>query len=171
MVIIYKSKYGATKKYATWLSERINGDLIEYAQTEQVNLENYDSIVIAGGIHASGIAGVDFLKKNYEKIKDKKIAVFANGAGIYNEEELKKLKDDNLKELSDKIPLFYGRGIFDVANMNFFDRTVCKMINKSNLKKGEASVDPKMWNYINGGTDCDWSDSAYLEPLIAYLNS
>ena len=29
IVIIYQSKYGATKKYAQWLAEELSGDLVE----------------------------------------------------------------------------------------------------------------------------------------------
>lgn len=43
------------------------------------HLKQYDTIILCGGIYASGVAGFSILKKNTEKLKDKKIAVFCVG--------------------------------------------------------------------------------------------
>ncbi|HBH4165086.1 TPA: flavodoxin, partial [Clostridioides difficile] len=36
VVVIYKSKYGSTKKYAKWLSELLSCDIFE---TKNINIE------------------------------------------------------------------------------------------------------------------------------------
>ena len=82
ILIMYQSKYGATKKYAEWLSEDLSCDLIETKKADINKIKEYDTIILGGGIYASGIAGISFLKKNYEKLADKKIVVFAVGAPI-----------------------------------------------------------------------------------------
>ena len=57
-IIIYQSKYGATQKYAKWLREMTGYDCV---RTKEASLElaaQYKTIVLCGGIYASGIAGL-----------------------------------------------------------------------------------------------------------------
>ena len=79
-IILYQSKYGATKKYADWLVEETGFDCVETKNAKVVNLQEYDVIILGGGVYASGIAGLQFLKKNIGQLADKKIVVFAVGA-------------------------------------------------------------------------------------------
>ena len=75
-VILYQSKYGATKRYAEWLSEETGFKCKETKKADINEIIEYDSIILGGGIYASGIAGLSFLKKNINKLADKKIIVF-----------------------------------------------------------------------------------------------
>ena len=63
-IILYQSKYGATKKYAEWLKEETGFECIETKKVKIDALLKYDVIVLGGGVYASGIAGLNFLKKN-----------------------------------------------------------------------------------------------------------
>ena len=72
-IIIYKSKYGATKKYADWLSDKTGFEKVEVDKAKIEDLKNYDTIIIGGGIYASGIAGLNFLRKNIDSLKEKNL--------------------------------------------------------------------------------------------------
>lgn len=109
-IIIYQSKYGATKKYAEWLREAAGFDVIETSKADSSLFEKYDRIILCGGIYASGIAGLAFLRKNRQALAGKKAAVFCVGASPYDEKALKEVKELNLKEDLKEIPMFYGRG-------------------------------------------------------------
>lgn len=63
-IILYQSKYGATKKYADWLVEETGYDCIETKNAKVPNSQNYGVIILGGGVYASGIAGLQFIKKN-----------------------------------------------------------------------------------------------------------
>ena len=67
-VILYQSKYGATKKYAEWLKEATQFDCVETKKADIKKVAEYDVIILGGGIYASGIAGLSFLKKNIQNI-------------------------------------------------------------------------------------------------------
>lgn len=77
-IILYKSKYGATRKYAEWLSERTGFSYIETDKSDIKVISGYDVIILGGGIYASGIAGLSFLKKNIEKLKGAHSCQFGN---------------------------------------------------------------------------------------------
>lgn len=59
-IIIYQSKYGATKKYAEWLVEMTGFDCIETPKVTLNAAMQYETIILCGGIYASGIAGLSF---------------------------------------------------------------------------------------------------------------
>ena len=63
-IILFQSKYGATKKYADWLAEMTGYDCAETKNANAVDLKPYDVILLGGGVYASGIAGFQFIKKN-----------------------------------------------------------------------------------------------------------
>lgn len=169
-IIIYQSKYGATEKYAGWLRETTGFDCFEMSKVVLDQVMQYHVIVVCGGIYASGIAGLSFLKKNIGKLKGKKIAVFCVGASPYDENAFQEIKLHNLKGELQNIPLFYGRGAWDESRMTFMDRNLCRMLKKSLSKKDPSTYEPWMKALMSvAGQSCDWTDRKYLLPLLEYL--
>lgn len=169
-IIIYQSKYGATKKYAGWMREMTGFACIENSKAAWSEAARYATVIVCGGIYASGIAGLSFLRKNINMLKGKKIAVFAVGASPYDENALLEIKARNLKNELKNIPLYYGRGIWDESQMKFIDRTMCKMLQKSVSKKDPSTYEPWMKALMSSvGQTCDWTDKKYLTPLLEYL--
>lgn len=170
IVIIYQSKYGATKKYAEWLSQELSGDLVETNKAVIGQIEKYDVIILGGGIYASGIAGISFLKKHYYKLKGKKIIVFAVGASPYDENAMTALKERNLKSELAHIPCFYCRGAWNEDIMSWKDRTLCNLLKKAVAKKPPASYEPWETALLQAiGSDFDWTDKKYVKPIIEYV--
>lgn len=170
-IILYKSKYGGTEKYARKLHEITGFELAETKKTKPEDVMQYKTIILCGGIYASGIAGLSFLKKNYDKLKDKNLTIFCVGASPYDENALEKIRAFNLKGKLKDIPLFYGRGTWDESIMTFRDRTLCRLLQKAVAKKDSASCEPWMKALMSAsGQKCDWTDKKYLSPLLECLN-
>lgn len=169
-IILYQSKYGATKKYADWLKEATHFDCLETKKAGIQQIEPYDTILLGGGIYASGIAGISFLKKNMPRLQGKKVAIFCVGASPYEEAALQKICEHNLKgELRD-VPCFYCRGAWNLEIMSFRDKTLCKMLQKAVAKQDASSYEPWQKALMDaGGQTCDWTDRKYLEPLMEFL--
>ena len=169
-IILYQSKYGATKKYVDWLMESTNFDCIETSKANVEELQQYELIILCGGIYASGIAGLQFIRKNINKLNDKKILVFCVGASPYDETAFNEVKSRNLREDLKEIPLFYGRGAWDEESMTFKDKTLCKMLQKAIAKKDPSTYEPWMKALMSAvGKKCDWTDKKYLKPLLEYI--
>ena len=166
-VVLYQSKYGATKKYAGWLKEELSCDVIETKKAVLAEILKYDIIILGGGVYAGGIAGISFIKRNYEKLKDKKIIVFTVGASPFEEKNINELRNSFLKGDMAKIPLFYCRGAWNEELMSKGDRILCSM-----LKKAVAKKDPSMFESWEAalmqtiGTTADWTDREYLMPVV-----
>lgn len=169
-IIIYQSKYGAAEKYAHWLSEDTDFDCKKVSEATTKDLNNYQTVILCGGIYASGIAGLSFLRKNAAQIKNKTAVIFCVGASPYDEKALQSIKDHNLKDELKNIPVFYGRGIWDEEKMHFVDRTLCGILKKSISKKDPSKYEPWMTALMSAdGKRCDWTDKKYLKPLLDYL--
>lgn len=169
-IIIYQSKYGATKKYANWLVEMTGFDCLETPKATLDTVAQYETIILCGGIYASGIAGLSFLKKHIKNLQGKKIAVFCVGASPYDEKAFDEIKKHNLKEELSDIPLFYGRGAWDESRMSFKDRTLCKLLKKAVAKKDPSTYEPWMKALMSTeGQSCDWTDKKYLMGIQSYL--
>ena len=166
-VILYQSKYGAAKRYADWLSEETGFPCIETRKADINEISAYDTIILGGGIYASGIAGLSFLKKNISKLTGKKIIVFCCGASPYDENALQQIREHNLKGDLSAIPLFYCRGAWDMDAMSFKDRTLCRLLQKAVAKKDPA--DHEIWEKAltaAGDHKCDWTDKKYMKPIL-----
>lgn len=169
-LILYKSKYGSTKKYAEMLQSRLNCDIFNLDNSQNLNFKNYDTIIFAGAIYASGIAGINSLRKNYEELKDKKLAILCVGASPYEEKALEEIKIKNLKSDLIHIPLYYARGAWDESKMTIRDKLLCKMLIIHIRKKDPKTYEPWMKALVEAiGNQCDWVDEKYLRPLIEYI--
>lgn len=171
-IVIYQSKYGATRKYAQWLKERLDCDLIETKCAAIEQLQRYDTVIFGGGIYATGIAGIAFLKRNYERLRGKKIVVFAVGASPYDEKAVEEIKQHNLRDALQGLPLFYCRGAWQEEKMSFGDRTLCNLLKKSVAKKDPATYAPWEKALMEAvGSSHDWTDPNNIQPLLDYLNA
>lgn len=167
---MYQSKYGATKQYAAWLSEKTGFPIMETKKAKIVDIEKFDTVVLGGGVYASGIAGISFLKKNIEALKGKKIIVFCVGASPYDEKDFLEVVHRNMKDKLCDIPCFYCRGAWNIDKMTVIDRNLCKMLRKAVAKKNPDEMEN--WEkalFAAGDGSCDWTDKEYLKPILRML--
>lgn len=166
-IIFYTSKYGATKKYAEWLVEETGFDCIETKKANLNEIKQYDTIILGGGVYASGIAGLSFLKKNIMDLKGKRIIVFCVGASPYEENAIQEVVKHNMGDKLLGIPCFYCRGAWDMEAMGFVDKNLCKMLRKAVAKKNPD--DYEIWEkalMAAGENKCDWTDKQYIAPIL-----
>ena len=166
-IVIYKSKYGSTKKYAEWISERTGFDCVESGKINAKQLADYDTVIFGGGIYASGIAGISFLKKNIVALNGKKVIAFCCGASPYDETFLNEIRNMNLKDELASVPLYYCRGACSLDGMSFKDKTLCKMLVKAVAKKDPAQREVWETALVDASASaCDWTDKSYIGPIL-----
>lgn len=171
-IILYRSKYGTTKRYAAWLAERIGYDVADVSKATVKQVAQYRNIVLCGAIYASGIGGLAFLKKHRNLLHDKNVAIFCVGASPYDEASFEAIRTHNLQGALQNVLLFYGRGAWDESKMKFVDSVLCKLLHKAVAKKDPSTYQPWETALIEAsGKVCDWTDKAYLDPLIALTES
>ena len=75
-IVLYKTKYGATKAYAEYIAEKLGCNCLDAKKVKIEEIESYDKIIYGGGLYAEVINGVGLITKNIAKLAGKKIAVF-----------------------------------------------------------------------------------------------
>ncbi len=171
-IILFQSKYGATEKYANWLAERTGYTLLETKQANIKTVQTYDTVILGGGIYASGIAGLSFLKKHITALRGKNLFVFCVGASPFDAAAFDEIVKHNLVDTLADIPCYYCRGTWNPDAMHVIDRSLCKLLHRAVQKKNPAEYAPWEKALIEAGDDnCDWTDPAYLSPLLDTLQS
>lgn len=170
ILVLYRSKYGASLRYAKMLKDAVSCDVIEISRYPFDTVGEYDLIVAVGGIYASGISCMKQIRKHIQALSDRKLVIFAVGASPFYEKAFEEVREHNLKGLPPDIPMFYGRGTYDESRMDFKDRTLCRMLKKSLSKKDPSAFEPWMKALFEAdGKGSDWIDEKYLEPLVEYI--
>lgn len=140
-IVIYKSATGFTKKYAEWIAEELEADLFTSKEAHVDLLLGYDRIIYGGRLYAVGIDGLKLITNNFDKLKEKKLVVFATGASKPSEEVMDSIRDHNLTpEQLEHVDFFYLRGGYDHKALPTFDRILMTLLMKrieNKQKKGK----------------------------------
>jgi len=174
IAVVYKSKYGHTKKYAEWISDELNCDLYVANKTDIDALKGYNTIIYGGGLYASGIIGVGLITKNYEALKDKKLIVFTVGLADPNiKSQFKPIIDKNFtEEMKKSIEIFHLHGGIDYSELNIIHKSMMNALKKMVEKKKEdqkTEEDRTMLETYGGVVD--FTDKKSIQPIIAAANN
>ena len=166
-IILCRSKYGASKKYADWISEETGFEVIDTKDADIKKVAEYDFVILGGGLYASAISGIAFLKKNIGALKGKRVIVYCCGAAPYDDEVLEMVKKKNLKDNLAGVPCFYFQGMWDLEGMKFGDKAMCKMYVKMLEKKDPSEISAWEKPFLEAkDRKCDWTKKEYLKPLL-----
>lgn len=161
MLLLYSSRYGAAKEYADRLAGMRDCDILESKSVKLTQLRAYQTIIWMGGVYAGQIEGLETLQRYYRKLTDQQIAVFAVGAAP---------DDSGLALAGDlsEVPLYYGRGRWDMEALSWKDQMMINML-KAGLKKKPDAVPPWLAELMECDTAQDFIDDIYLEPLLDFI--
>ena len=167
--VVFRSKYGASKKYALALGRMIQAEVIENDGLTPQLVEEFDSIALVGGVYAGKITGLDFFRKNAVDFSSKRLAVFAVGAVPDSLENTEDLRKRNMKGRLSSVPVYYGRGAFDEAVLTFVDRNLLSIVRKAASRTAPEKRTP-LDNVILGTTEpVSWIDESYLSGVAGYM--
>ena len=156
--VIYKSKYGATKRYAEWISEELQCPIFEHSQIKSADLDAYDLIIYGGGMYAGSIAGVRKIIKNYRN----DLVVFVSGLSDPADADIREIMIRNELGVA-KLFVFHGGYEFD--KLTFRDKLIIRVVRKAMSK--DMTQEEKAAMY---GNVIDFTDRAAIAPLVEYVN-
>ena len=167
-IIIYRSKYGSARKYANWIAEETGFQCIDVDKVSVKMLQDYDTVIIGGGVYASGVPAFAFLKKHIDRMAGKRIFTYCCGASPFDPKFFDELRGRIFTDKLEGIPCFYFRGGFDMKNMTFKDRTLCRMLRKMVAKKDPS--DYEVWEEammsVREDEAGDWTNRDAIRPLL-----
>lgn len=170
-VVVYKSISGFTKKYAEWIAEELEADLLGVEKIDIDILLKYDIIIYGGSLHAVGISGINIIKNNLNKLKDKNIIIFTTGASPSKESTVSEVKDSNFSvEEQKQIRFYYFRGGFDFNKLNFTNKILMTLMKwKIKLKRHKTPDEKGMLAAFS--KPMDFTKKKNIKELLEYAHS
>jgi len=171
VIVIYKSKYGFTSKYAKLISDILKCELISADKVTLDDCKSYDTIIYGGGIYAFRINGLEFIKNNFDELKNKNIVVLATGFMKGKKEYSELVFRRNFpKNISDNIKFFHLRGGFDFSKLSFKDKMIIRLLGFKIKHSNSSSEEEKellqaMYKPIN------YCSKENVSELISYVRN
>ncbi|THU30735.1 hypothetical protein FAM09_29485 [Niastella caeni] len=127
-VVVYKGKYGATKQYAEWIGEEL-GIPVFSAENIKVDVSDYDYLIIGSSVYIGKLEIRNWLKKNIERISNKKLFFFqVSGTPAHEREKLETYLCSAIsKEMRQKMEVFFLHGKLDIKKLSWIDRFLLHM--------------------------------------------
>ena len=171
-IVIYKSKTGFAKKYAEWIAEDLDADIFEVSKITVDMLEDYDTVIYGAGLYAVGINGVKYITQNLEKLKNKKIVIFATGMSPTREDVINEVKDKNFTLIEQKyIRFFYIRGGFDYSKLKPFDKILMTLLKyRIKLKNKKKLTEDERGMLASFNKTVDFVVRKNINEILNYIN-
>lgn len=167
-IVIYRSISGYTRKYAEWIADDLKADLAEFNKISLHEILEHDQIIFGGRIIASGIDGINIIKKNLGRFGNRRIIIFGVGAGPEKKEAIDEMRNKNLtQEEQERIKMFYMRGGFDFRKLGFLDKLMMNVMRLVLLSKKEKTDEQKklLASYAH---PVDFTNKKNTEELIRF---
>ena len=167
IAVIYKSKYGTTKRYAEWIADALGATLLDAKAVQPGSLADYDTVVYGGWLIAGTISGIKLVTAN----PCKNLVVFSVGLADPALMDYSAADQKNIPaELQEKTKVFHLRGGIDYAKLGLLQKGMMSMVKNSAQKKPEAERDPEERAILETyGKQADFTSKEAVEPLIAWV--
>ncbi|MDR2697614.1 MAG: flavodoxin domain-containing protein [Holophagales bacterium] len=167
IAVIYKSAYGTTKRYAEWIADELDAELMEYKTVSSSLLGEYDIIVYGGGLYASGILGADLVAKRHCE----NIVLFT--VGLANPAKTDYTEIMEKSGLTEGAGVFHLRGGIDYKKLNLVHKGMMAMMKKMSIdKKSYEELNSEERAFVDTyGGKVDFTDKGAIAPLIEYVRS
>lgn len=172
ILVVYRSNYGFTQKYATWLAEALHADLREGHKLKPQDLSSYDIILFGGGLYAGGVNGISLLVKAYPNIRNKALYLFTVGAAdVSDETNVSHIRSELSKaltqEMQERIKIFHLRGGIDYPKLSLVHRAMMSMMVKGVRKKPEQELTSEEVTMLETyGELVDFTDPSSITPIV-----
>lgn len=169
ILIAYTTKYGAAEACAKKLVEELNGecDLINLKITKEVNISKYDKVILGGSIYAGDSQPElrDFGLEKCDELCKKPLGLFFSCMGFDAASVEAYFWGTFPGELLDHASAIksFG-GIFDFKKMNFFERTIIKIMGRNEAAKNGTE------NLLNGKQKINTISLARIKQFAADMN-
>ncbi|MCL2485734.1 MAG: flavodoxin domain-containing protein [Endomicrobia bacterium] len=171
-IVIYKSKYGSTACYASWLAEALNCQAVSAVNVKTLNLGDYDIIILGGALYLGNIGGKSILTDQWDALKNKHLIVFTVGLeNTKNADWQQSIINRNFNdEQRQIIKFFHLKGSINYQKLNFLYK-ILMFLRKAEIKYKKDSArseEEKEFLAVYGKSD-DFVKKDELKPIEDYI--
>jgi len=169
IAVIYKSRYGTTKRYAEWIAEALDAPIYECGEIKPSQLSDYDLVVYGGGLYAGGIDGVKLVAGELCP----RLVLFTVGLADPQITDFTPfLKKAFAPEQLAKTKVFHFRGGIDYKKLSLVHKGMMAMVKRSAEKlPAEERNSDDMGIIDTYGKQVDFTDKAAIAPLVEYAKT
>ena len=158
-VIYYNTKYGSTEEYARWLSEDVGYELMNIKKRPKIGSERV--IVIGSSLMMGKVTAAGWIKKNWDKMKDKQLVFFCVGGSKIGSKDRENILTRSLpNDIVNGMKVFHLPGRIDHKRLNFLMSGMVKR-----FAKYEEDPEEKR-RALEGYDDVK---RELLGPMVAYI--
>lgn len=167
IVVVYKSKYGTTKRYAEWIAQELDAVLLEASTVKPSQLASFDTVIFGGGLYAGGIAGVELVAKNPCKL----LVVFTVGLADPDTADYSAILEKNFTpELLSRTKIFHLRGGIDYKKLGLVHKGMMAMLKNMLRKKDAPELSDENREFLTAyGKQVDFTDKNAIEPIVSFV--
>ena len=163
-IILYHSKTGFSQRYAQWLAESLGCPAVPFRDRKSLNLPEYETILLFGGLYAGNMSGLGWLKKQLPALAGRHIAAVAVGCAPMESPSLSESMEKLLGD-TPQIKGFYCQGGLAYDRMGAVDRAMMAALRAMLRGKPEQS------DMLAGiSQSFDGTKRAYLDPIIEWAS-
>jgi menaquinone-dependent protoporphyrinogen IX oxidase len=161
-IIVYCSKYGGTRQYAEWLSQKLDIALTEASEITSMQIEKYDCIIIGSPVYIGKLSISQWLKRSLSSLINKKIFLFVVCGTDTNEtSRLQGFIDASVpSEIRNQCEVHFLRGRIIYKELNFWHKMLVRM-GASISKTPEEKAMLSNFDYVN---------QENIEPLVSSID-
>ncbi|MGN6193862.1 MAG: flavodoxin domain-containing protein [Ginsengibacter sp.] len=128
-IILYKSKYGSTKQYATWLAESLQLPLKDIDKVDKKSIASYDTIFLGTSVYFAKFKIAPWLQRHIKELSiKKKIFMFVVSASSSNSGLCNHLVLTNVPtEIRDKCEFYFLPGRVLHKQLSVVDKIILKL--------------------------------------------
>ncbi len=173
ILIVYASKYGTARRYATELANRLNSPVLDYRKV--TDTDSYDTVVYVGAIYAGVIMGLGQTLKKAPKLFKKRVFVLSVGLVDPADPENVRQIRSYLEELSDpvlfeKMKIYHLSGAYTHSGLSLKHRLMMWFVYNQLKKKPREELTPSMQTLVlSYGSRVDHVDFQALDKIVSDL--
>lgn len=167
-IVLYKSKYGNTLQYATWISAELDWELRDFSKFKKSEIKNYQNIIFGSGVY---MGKMNQIKKVLNWFRDKPIIIFACAGNNNIEKDIEVIKENNFNEIQLNFhKFFYLPGGVDFSKVKGVFKMMINVFRKMLEKKKDKTPDEQA--ILEGFTNpTNLVDKKHIEEIVNYAKN
>ena len=168
-LVIYSSKYVASKQYATWIAQELGADLKEIHEVGSHELIYYETVIFGSSLYMGKLRDYKKLLNLLIPYPPETLILFAVGLMKPSDQVTQEIKNRN--HIEDDT-LFYFRGQMDYKKLTFIDKLLMQGL-KQQIKKSPKNISEYQEILNVFETPLDFVDKEVIHPLVqlAYIET
>ncbi len=164
-IVLYKSKYGNTFQYATWIAEELGWEIRDISNFKREEIGNYKTIIFGSGVYMGKLNKIKTVLAWFE---DKPIIIFACGGNNNVQEDIDTIKRNNFTEEQLEFHnFFYLPGGVDFSKVTGIFKAMLtvfkKVMEKKKIKTKDEEAILKSFDHPT-----NYVDKKEIEALVSY---